>query len=288
MDALSEVLSAVRLTGAIFLDNELRADWSYLTVPARKIADVLMPAADHVMPFHLVTEGACYARLLDGDPVELGAGDLVLLPAGEPHVLATASQAALRLKPVDLTGEGLLELLRRGEVTKMTAAGEGKTTRIICGFLACDRRLAEPILRGLPRLLKVSMRDDGMAAWVRSSMRLSVAESAVSRPGGAMVRARLAEVLFAEAVRRYVEKLPPGRSGWLAALRDRHIGKALALLHERPGEAWTVDSLAKSVGLSRSALGERFTAQIGVPPMQYLMRASCSPRNASKRATCRS
>jgi AraC-like DNA-binding protein len=272
MDALSEVLSAIKLTGAIFLDNELRADWSYLTAPARKIADVLMPTADHVMPFHLVTEGSCYVRLLDGDPIELGTGDLVLLPAGDPHVLATASQAALRLKPVDLTGEGLLELLRRGEVTEVKKGRDGSTTRIVCGFLACDRRLAEPILRGLPRLLKVSMRDDGVAAWVRSSIRLSVAESAVARPGGAMVLARLAEVLFAEAVRRYAEQLPPGRSGWLAALRDRHIGRALALLHERPAEAWTVEALARCVGLSRSALGERFNAQIGAPPMQYLMR----------------
>lgn len=272
MDALSQVLGAVRLTGAVFLANELRSDWSYLTAPARKIADVLMPEADHVMPFHLITEGACYARLMDGEPIELAANDLVLVPGGEAHVLATASQAALRLKPVDLTGEGLLELLRRGEVAKIKRGGAGEATRMICGFLACDRRLAEPILLSLPRLLKVGMRDAEMAAWVKSSIEISVTESARSRPGSAMVLARLAEVLFAEAIRRYVEELPPGRSGWLAALRDRHIGRALALLHEKPALAWTVEDLARSVGLSRSALGQRFNALIGVPPMQYLAR----------------
>ena len=272
MDALSEVMGAVRLTGAVFLEMELRAQWSYLTAPARAIADVLMPDADHVMPYHLVTEGTCYARLLDGDPVELRAGDLVLFPAGDRHVLATASEAALRLKPTDITGESLEKLLKRGDVAAFRTGRAGKTTRIVCGFLACDGRLAEPILLSLPRLLKVSMRDGGTAAWVQSSIRYSVAESASSRPGSAMVLARLSEVLFAEAIRHYMDELPPGQSGWLAALRDRHVGRTLSLLHEQPAYPWTVDELARKVGLSRSALGQRFHALIGTPPMQYLTR----------------
>ena len=271
MDALSEVLAAVRLTGAVFLEVELRAQFSYLTAPARKIADVLMPDADHVIPYHLITEGKCYARLVDGDPVELDAGDLILFPAGDRHVLATVSDAALRLKPTDITGESL-QLLKRGDIAAFRKGGGGKTTRIVCGFLACDKRLAEPILLSLPRLLKVSMRDGGTAAWVQSSIRHSVAESASSRPGSAMVLARLSEVLFAEAIRHYMDELPPGQSGWLAALRDRNIGRTLALLHEAPAYAWTVDELARKVGLSRSALGQRFSALIGVPPMQYLTR----------------
>jgi AraC-like DNA-binding protein len=272
MDALSAVLGAIRLTGAVFLDMELRAQWSYLTAPARKIADVLMPNADHVIPYHLVTEGTCYARLLDGAPVELRAGDLILFPAGDRHVLATASEAALRLKPVDITGDTLDKLLKRGEIAALRKGRAGAATRIVCGFLACDRRLAEPVLLGLPRLLKVSMRDGGTAAWVQSSIRYSVVESTSSRLGSAVVLARLSEVLFAEAIRHYVDGLPPGGSGWLASLRDRYVGRALALLHEQPAYAWTVDELARRVGLSRSALGERFSALIGVPPMQYLTR----------------
>jgi AraC family transcriptional regulator, alkane utilization regulator len=272
MDALSAVLGTVRLTGAVFLNMELRAQWSYLTAPARAIADVLMPDADHVIPYHLVTEGACYARLLDGDPVELRAGDLILFPVGDQHVLATASEAALRLKPVDLTGESLDKLLKRGDVAAFKTGRSGATTRIICGFLACDKRLAEPILLSLPRLLKVSMRDGGTAAWVQSSIRYSVAESTSSRPGSAVVLARLSEVLFAEAIRHYIDELPPGQSGWLAGLRDRYVGRALSLLHEQPSYPWTVDELARKVGLSRSALGERFNALIGAPPMQYLTR----------------
>jgi AraC-like DNA-binding protein len=142
----------------------------------------------------------------------------------------------------------------------------------VCGFLACDRRLAEPILASLPRLLKVSVRDRGTAAWVQSSIRHSVAESATSRPGSAIVLARLSEVLFAEAIRRYMDEIPPANSGWLAALRDRYIGQTLSLLHEQPAYPWTVEKLARKVGLSRSALGQRFNALIGAPPMQYLTR----------------
>src|SRR5574341_112372 len=272
MDALSEVLGTVRLTGAVFLEMELRAQWSYLAAPARKIADVLMPDADHVMPYHLVTEGTCYARLLDGDPVELRAGDLILFPAGDRHVLATASEAALRLMPTDITGESLDKLLKRGDVAALRKGRSGEATRIVCGFLACDRRLAEPILLSLPRLLRVSLRDGGTAAWVQSSIRYSVAESMSSRPGSAVVLARLSEVLFAEAIRHYMDELPPGKSGWLAGLRDRYVGRALSLLHEQPAYPWTVEELAKKVGLSRSALGQRFNALIGAPPMQYLTR----------------
>jgi AraC-like DNA-binding protein len=272
MDALSEVLGAVRLTGAVFLDMELRDQWSYLTAPARKIADVLMPEADHVIPYHLVTEGTCYARLLDAGPVELHAGDLILFPAGDRHLLATASEAALRLKPVEITGESLDKLLKRGDVAALRKGRAGKATRIVCGFLACDRRLAEPILLSLPRLLRVSMRDGGTAAWVRNSIRYSVAESASTRPGSAIVLARLSEVLFAEAIRQYMDELPAGRSGWLAGLRDRYVGRALSLLHEQPAYPWTVDELARKVGRSRSALGQRFNALIGAPPMQYLAR----------------
>ena len=272
MDALSAVLDAVRLTGAVFLDLELRAQWSYLNVPVRKVADLLMPEADHVVPYHLIVEGACYARLVDGDPVALRAGDVILFPQGDRHVLTTASQAALRLDPVDISGASLEKLLKPGNVAEVRKGRTGKATRIVCGFLACERRLAEPLLVSLPRLLKVSMRDGGTATWVQSSIRHSVAESESKRPGSAMVLSRLSQVLFAEAIRHYMDELPRGQAGWLAALRDRYVGRALALLHEQPAYPWTLDELAKKVGMSRSALSDRFNALLGVPPMQYLTR----------------
>jgi AraC-like DNA-binding protein len=271
MDALSDVLGVIRLTGAVFLQMELRAQWSYLTAPARAIADVLMPDADHVIPYHLLLEGTCFARLLDGEFVQLGAGDLVMFPAGDRHVLATASDVSRQIAPTEITGESL-SLLKRNAIVSFTAGDSGHATRIACGYLACDKRLAEPIIGKLPRLLKVSLRDGTAAAWVRTSIQYSMAQSTSQRPGFAMVLARLSEVLFAEGIRQYVETLPPEETGWLAALRDRHIGRTLALLHDQPAHPWTVDELARKVGLSRSALGQRFVALIGKPPMEYLMR----------------
>ena len=272
VDALSEVLTAVKLTGAVFLEMTLRARWSYITAPARAIADVLMPEADHVIPYHLITSGTCYARLLTGEPVGLESGDVILFPAGDQHVLAGASRAALALKPVDLSGQNLHAVLTRGNVAPFASGKSGPQTGIVCGFLACDGRLAEPLIRSLPRMLKVTLRDSSTGEWVRSSIRYSVTESAAQRPGSAMVLARLSEVLFAEAIRQYMDSIPEGRTGWLSALRDRQVGRTLALLHDNPARNWSVESLARRVGLSRSALGERFNTLVGAPPMHYLTR----------------
>jgi AraC-like DNA-binding protein len=271
MDALSDVLGAVRLTGAVFLEMEMRENWSYLTAPARAIADVIMPEADHVIPYHLLLSGDCYARLPEGEPVKLQAGEVVMFPAGDRHVLATGNRAGLQMRPVEISGESLRGMLNRGQVTPLREGAAGDATRIVCGFLSCDRRMAEPILQCLPRLLRVNLRDSGTAAWVRSSIQFSIAQGAARRPGSAMVLARLSEVLFAEAVRQYMESLPESQTGWLGALRDRHVGRALALLHDRPCTAWTLERLSHEVGLSRSALGDRFAALVGKPPMQYLM-----------------
>src|SRR5262249_7674120 len=136
MDALSDVLGAIRLTGAVFLQMELREQWSYLTAPARAIAGVLMPdAADHVIPYHLLLDGSSLARLLDGDFVQLRAGDLVMFPAGDRHVLATASDISRQITPTEITGESL-SLLARNEVVPFRAGSSGHATRIACGYLA--------------------------------------------------------------------------------------------------------------------------------------------------------
>jgi len=270
MDALSDVLSAVRLTGAVFLEMQMRENWSYLTAPARAIADVIMPEADHVISYHLLLSGQCYARLPEGEPVKLRAGEVVMFPGGDRHILATGSRSGLRMQPTDISGESLHLMLKRGEVTPLREGKTGDATRIVCGFLACEGRMADPILQSLPRMLRVNLRGSGTAAWVQSSIQFSMAQSAAQRPGSAMVLARLSEVLFAEAVRQYMDNVPEAQAGWLGALRDRHVGRALALLHERPTTAWTLERLSREVGLSRSALGDRFSSLVGKAPMQYL------------------
>jgi AraC-like DNA-binding protein len=229
-----------------------------------------MPEADHVISYHLLLSGQCYARLPEGEPVKLRAGEVVMFPGGDRHILATGSRSGLRMQPTDISGESLHLMLKRGEVTPLREGKTGDATRIVCGFLACEGRMADSILQSLPRMLRVDLRGSGTAAWVQSSIQFSMAQSAAQRPGSAMVLARLSEVLFAEAVRQYMDNAPEAQAGWLGALRDRHVGRALALLHERPTSAWTLERLSREVGLSRSALGDRFASLVGKAPMQYL------------------
>jgi AraC-like DNA-binding protein len=151
--------------------------------------------------------------------------------------------------------------------------GGGATTRFVCGFLACNRSMCRPLLDALPRVLRIPIGDGIVSGLLRDLLRLGVVESSsASRPGAQSTLTKLAELALVEALRRYVESLPPGGKGWLAAVRDTQVGRALALLHGEPGRAWTVDSLAREVALSRSALAERFATLVGEPPMQYLMR----------------
>jgi AraC-like DNA-binding protein len=159
-----------------------------------------------------------------------------------------------------------------GEVMKLSHGGGGATTRTVCGFLACNETLSNPILSALPRIFKVDMRNDPRSAWLESSLQFAAAEAAEWRVGSAIVLARLSELLFVEAVRRCIDALPADRKGWLAGVRDRFVGRALSLLHAQPAHAWTVDELARKVGLSRSALAQRFTDLLEQPPMQYLAR----------------
>jgi AraC-like DNA-binding protein len=267
MDVLSDMLAVVRLTGAVFRDLELREHWSYVSPPGATV-NAFLPGADHVIPFYLVIEGSCCARLFDGEDVSLRAGDAVLFPAGDRHSLAPGTEATPRLEPLEaLRLEGAPQ---SSDIAQANASS--KPTRIACGFLACNKRLAEPFLLSLPRLLKVSVRDRGVAAWIGSSVRHAIAESELLRPGSLIVLARLSEVLFAEAIRLHMDETPSGRPSWLAALRDEYVGRTLALLHEQPAFPWTVHKLAKEVGLSRSALAQRFSGLIGAPPMQYLKR----------------
>ncbi len=268
MDALSEVLKTIRLTGAAFFASELRAPWSVVAPSSRAIADALMPEADHVVPYHLVTAGRCVVKLVDGPAVELVAGDVVVFPKGDHHMLGGTPQFG----PLSMPTEDLTKLLKPGTITPIRGGGDGAVTEMVCGFFACDARLSAPIIDALPRVLRVSLRDDPGALWLRSSVDFSVVETAQSGAGGGTVLAKLSELLFAETIRRYLKDLPDGETGWLPGLRNPHIAKALALFHGRPAHPWTVEEVAHKVGLSRTVLAERFMHYLGQPPIQYLTR----------------
>lgn len=139
--------------------------------------------------------------------------------------------------------------------------------RFVCGFLGCDARPFNPLLHALPRVIHISDRSGGA---LQTFVQFAMAESKQPRPGGEAVLSRLSELMFVDVVRRYLETLPPDRTGWLAGLREPFVGRALAALHQSPARSWTIESLSREVGLSRSALAERFTEYVGQPPMQYL------------------
>lgn len=266
MDALSDALRVLRLTGAMFLDAEFTVPWCTISHGSRPGS--LVPSSHpNTVFFHVLMEGRCRARLAAGGAsLELAAGDLIMLPRNDSHLLGSD----LHLAPT--LADTLVRPAGNGEMLRIEHGGGGERTHMVCGYLACDERLCGPMLESLPRILRVPLADGPAAAWLTSLLHAATRESAATRPGGETVLAKLSELLFVEALRRYIELLPEQETGWLAGLRDRFVGRALALLHERPGHAWTVEELAEKTGLSRSALAQRFTDILGQGPMQYLTR----------------
>jgi AraC-like DNA-binding protein len=266
MDALSDVLRVAHLTGAVFLHADFFAPWCIAArVAPEHCAPVLGPAA-HLIPYHYVVEGELHVRLdgRDGGDLVLGAGEVILLPRNDPHLMGSD----LSLPPV--VGSDIIHPPKDGGLFSIHHGGTGGRTRMVCGFLGCDSAEGNPVISTLPPLLKLNVGHGGAAEWIRSTFQYAAEEIAAGRPGSETVLAKLSELLFVEAVRRYAEALPQGETGWLAGLRDPYVARALALLHRDVSRPWNVDDLGREVGLSRSALGDRFIRLIGVPPMHYL------------------
>lgn len=263
MDALSEVFAAVRLSGGVFLDAEFTAPWCVVSQvgPEDFSAQGGMPA--HLIAYHYVVAGRLFVEVQGTPPLEVRAGEIVLLPRNDRHLLASTPG----LPPVVIAGEVQAPDATAPAVLRHGGGGEG--TRIVCGYLGCDAP-HNPLIATLPSLLRLEMGSHATGAWIESSFRHAAEEFAQGGAGSAAVLGKLAELLFVEAVRRYLAALPAGQTGWLAGLQDRRIGRALALLHTRVAHPWTTGELAREVGLSRSAFAERFTALLGAPPMHYL------------------
>ena len=269
MDALSDVLKSVRLEGAIYLNAEFTAPWCIRGECGIASVRERLAGAEHVAFFHFVTEGACKVRLSDGAQIlEAIAGDLVLFPQEGKHLMGSD----LHLAPLEADAMASATDAVAAEFFHMRYGGGGAATRFVCGYLSCSRRLARPLFDALPPVLRIPVGDGPSAALLRELLHTGVRESSAWRPGAESLLAKLSELIFVEAIRRYVDTLPPGGTGLLAGVRDAHVGRALALMHGEPAKAWTVDELAREVALSRSALAERFSALVGEPPIQYLAR----------------
>jgi len=267
MDVLSEVLKTVKLDGAFFYNGEFSAPWCFRSPASRDVAPYLSTDSGHVIIFHLLTEGRGYAGV-EGESKKLllNAGDIVIFPHGDPHIVGNGSP----VKPVDNEQE-LQRIMSQG-LKLSRFGGGGEITKFVCGYMVCEPQLSRVFLGGLPPVLKINIRNDASDQWLENSIRYSVGNADAFRPGGEAVIAKLSEVLFVEALRRYIALLPPEQTGWLAGVRDPDVGKTLALLHRQPAHPWTIATLANEVGISRSVLAERFRRYLSQTPIAYLTR----------------
>jgi AraC-like DNA-binding protein len=274
-DTLSHLLRAVRLRGAVFYDVEGRPPWVAEAPASRELLPTVMPEAEHLIEFHGVVSGSCWAAIVGEPAVRLGEGDVVLFPRGDAHVLSSAPglraarAEASRAPDRDARLPFVLRMDADGAAHPRAGSVSPEGTHVVCGFLGCDARPFNPLLAALPRVLSIQ----GAAAstsWVAALLRTAVTESSGERPGGEAVLERMSEMLFVEALRRYVDTLPPEQTGWLAGMRDPAVGRVLGLLHASPAESWTLERLCDTVSMSRSSLHERFVHFVGMPPIEYL------------------
>jgi AraC-like DNA-binding protein len=254
-DPLGKALHALRMSGAFYCCSELTEPWG-LTLP---------PLPDYVW-FHVVTSGRVSIDVGDGEPASLHGGDLALVTHGAGHRLGSDPAAP---------APGILDLPRE-EVSDryelLCHGGGGALTRLMCGAVRFDHPAARNLVALLPEIIYLDAASAPDVAWMQGTLGLIAAETKYLRPGGEAVITRLADVLVIQAIRSWMETDPSAQTGWLGALRDEHLGRALSLIHGDPARAWTVAALADEVAMSRSAFAARFTELVGEPVMQYVTR----------------
>lgn len=269
MDVLSDVLGAVRLTGAVYFDIDAGCPWVGESPDGGEIRAAVMPSAQHVIQFHAVLAGSCWAAVADrpDTAVQVNAGDVVVFPHGSPNTMSSARglrgkpDMAMYYRPTD----------RQLPFMVIHGSDGDDRTRFVCGYLGCDTRPFNPLLANLPDILCARRPENG-EGWITDLFQLALAEGDRRRAGTETILAKVSELMFVEVIRRHLESLPEGSRGWLSGLRDPQVGEALRLIHGRPGEEWTLQRLAKEVGLSRTTFAARFTHFVDVSPMHYLAR----------------
>jgi AraC-like DNA-binding protein len=255
MDALSEVLRLARFSAEVTLDGAARAPWC-----------VSVPANASIARAHLVLEGECLLQAAGEEPVRLAAGEIAFLGGGEAHLVGSS---------LDHDATPLAALVRAplaGDLMPVRVGGAGAATRWIPLAATCERHLADPLLACLPKVLRADLLGAPPLNWLTGALGLHLSASDAPPAGDSAQRERLADLVIIEALRRHVQSIAPGSKGWLAGLNDRYVGRALALVHGRPSEPWTVERLGRQVGLSRSALAERFSDVMGEPIFAFLTR----------------
>jgi AraC-like DNA-binding protein len=269
VDVLSDMLRSVRLTGAMLFLVEASTPWVSWAPQAEAFRRVVLPAAQHLISLHIVTSGGCWGGLMEAPPERFEPGDVLIIPHGDAYYLADPPEAERTYDHDDAVN--FFRDMAAGKLpSTVIEGGSGpRGSQFICGFLGCDLRPFNPVLSALPRLLHVraaTSSGNGLAHLIAFALQ----ELRQHRLGEQVVKLRMAELLFVDVLRRYLETLPAEQTGWLAGLRDPLVARALAFLHDEPARSWTLDALAAQAGTSRSVIAERFVHFIGRPPMQYL------------------
>ena len=266
MDALSDLLRVVRFSGGVFLEARFRAPWCLRSQITPEDCGPGVQADGGLVAFHYVLEGRVQVRLGNERPSIAYPGALILLAHNDSHFLGSN----ITLPPME--ARPLIRKANEHELGYIDfGTGRQVRNRFVCGYLATTMR-QHPLLMALPAMLMTNLRGRPCAEWAETSFRYAAREHAAHRPGSQEILARLSELLFVEAVRGHITKLPGDATGWLAALRDPPLSRALAALHARPAHPWTAAGLADQAFLSRSAFAERFSSIVGLPPMRYLTR----------------
>jgi len=282
MDVLSDVLRVVRLSGAVFFTADFSSPWAIESPIPDMLASAVMPEAECIVLFHILVEGECEVECRRHPLTTMESGDVVVFPRGDQHTMR--SQGAGQSTPLST----IFSPGKHDEPPQLSYGGGGRTSRFVCGYLNCDQRFS-PLVESLPTMLLVRSRDDysaieavdgngshptgvpqGSSNWLGTTLKFTVNEARAARPGNVAMLGRLTELMFVEILREYMQRLPASQDGWFAAVNDLHVGKALRLLHANPVRDWTVDDLAREVGLSRSVLAQRFVELVGEAPMRYL------------------
>jgi Cupin len=254
MDAFSEILGAVKLSGALFFSAEFSAPWGFSAPSSTAMAATFAVSGAHLVIYHFVIDGGGVVEVADGQSIELKPGDIIVFPHGDPHHMSSGKGMTPPFPNYGITAK-----ITARDLSPLKAGGGGDASRFVCGYMTCDPYLSRPILSGLPPAFKVNIRTDRSGQWLESSILHLVEEAASGRVGSEVMLAKLSEALFVDTLRRYVAGLPDQQKGWLAGARDPIVGKSLGLLHSRVAHPWTIADLAEEVGISRSALVERFT-----------------------------
>jgi len=255
-DPLGQALHLLRMRGAFYSRTEATDPWA-----------LEMPAIADSVSFHVVTVGACWLEVPGAEPVELGPGDLALVPHGRGHNLVSEPGVGPPGRVDQLPQRYLGD-----HYSILTYGGGGESSRLVCGIVTFDDPGARALMRVLPSVIHINATDTSTPSWIQETIRLLSAELAALRPGGEAVTTRLADILVIQAIREWLERDPAASGGWLGALRDDRIGRALTAVHREPGREWTVARLAREAAMSRSTFAARFTDLVGEPAMSYVTR----------------